>query len=57
MNSVHHRHSDKMFEGFKHIIATFHDSTFEIVCKEYSFEVFNDKTYKEIVILCTQDLL
>ena len=57
MNSVHHRHSDKMFEGLKHIIATFHDRTFEIVCRKYSFEIFKDCTFNKIVSISTQELL
>lgn len=57
MNSVHHRHSDKLFEGLKHIIATFHDRTFEIVCEKYTFNIFKNCTFNKIVNISAQELL
>ncbi len=35
MNSVHRRHRPEMFEGYRHIALTFHDETFECVCRRY----------------------
>lgn len=39
MNSVHLHHDDKQFQKYKHYIWTFHDTTFECVAEQYSFEI------------------
>lgn len=40
-NRVHPNHSDVMFEGLRHLIFTFHDTTFEIVSDGYQFDVLS----------------
>jgi len=49
MNSVHPYHNDKSFSEYRHYIFFFHDTCFEIVCK--NFEILQDtqKTLKEEV--------
>lgn len=37
-NSVHPRHNDKMYDSYRHFIFTFHDSTLELIAKDFSFE-------------------
>ena len=37
MNSVHSSHDPKRFEGLRHFIFAFHDSTFECVAESYTF--------------------
>lgn len=39
MNSVHPQHRDEVFDGYRHFIFTFHDSTFECVAEALSAEV------------------
>ena len=39
MNSVHPQHQDEAFAGYRHLIFTFHDSTFECVAEALSAEV------------------
>jgi hypothetical protein len=39
MNSVHARHSRERFMQRRHIIFTFHDSTFECITTSYSIEI------------------
>lgn len=39
MNSVHPQHTKGMFESCRHIIITFHDSTFECVADGYDVNV------------------
>lgn len=39
MNSVHSNHTPAMFDGLRHFIFTFHDSTFECVAKGYECRV------------------
>lgn len=40
MNSIHPYHSDEQFKDFRHLIFFFHDTCFEIVCK--NMEILND---------------
>lgn len=35
MNSVHERHNPARFEGYKHFVFAFHDSTFECVAESF----------------------
>ena len=39
MNAVHPRHDPRRFDGLRHFIFTFHDSTFECVARGVKFEV------------------
>ncbi len=35
MNSVHPDHVDSAFEAYRHLVLSFHDSTFEAVCMDF----------------------
>lgn len=37
-NRVHHRHHDSQFDGLRHFIWTFHDSTFEVLATSFAVE-------------------
>ena len=39
MNSVHPRHNRKLFEGLRHLVFAFHDSTFECVADGFAVEL------------------
>src|SRR5262245_12400285 len=39
MQSVHPNHSPRFRSGLKHIVLSFHDSTFECVCSEYAMRI------------------
>ncbi len=39
MNSVHQMHRPERFLQYRHLIITFHDSTFECVCREFEAKV------------------
>ncbi len=36
MNSVHPDHRDAAFDGYQHLVFAFHDSTFEVICRDLS---------------------
>ena len=38
MNRVHDRHDDALFDGYRHFIWTFHDSTFECLAEGFAAE-------------------
>jgi hypothetical protein len=40
MNQVHPQHTLARFALMRHLIFTFHDSTFECICRGFEFEVF-----------------
>jgi len=42
-NSVHPRHTDKMFTKYRHFIFTFHDSTAEVIATNYSVKIYSNK--------------
>ena len=37
MNSVHPRHSPELFEGLRHYVLSFHDTTFECVAEGFDY--------------------
>lgn len=39
MNRVHEHHDWRYFDGLKHYIFSFHDSTFEVVAKAFTFYI------------------
>ena len=39
MNSVHPYHKKEYFEGYKHFIFSFHDTTLEVISESYEFEI------------------
>ena len=41
MNQVHPYHKKEHYQDYKHFIFTFHDTTLEVISKEYSFNVTN----------------
>jgi hypothetical protein len=55
MNEVHPYHNLKMFEGFKHFILAFHDSTFECIAKDFEVEIVAD-TFSNIMVLMKEKL-
>ena len=40
MNRVHPHHTDAMFDGVRHFIFAFHDSTFECLAHDFSISLF-----------------
>jgi hypothetical protein len=51
MNSVHPNHRKERFYSYKHIVLSFHDTTLEVVCKGYGFEILNGSVRKAISIM------
>lgn len=47
-NSVHPYHNKKIFMDNKHYIFYFHDSCFEIICKEISVEIYKTDSLNNI---------
>lgn len=43
-NRVHWAHEDTHYDAYRHFIFTFHDSTFEIVAKQYSVEFWGRRS-------------
>jgi hypothetical protein len=39
MNAVHPRHTPALFDGYRHFIFAFHDSTFECVAEDFTIAV------------------
>lgn len=50
MNAVHPYHKKENFENYKHYIFFFHDSCFEIVCKDFEIKRFPESTLKDEMI-------
>lgn|SRR3989338_3469495 len=46
-NSVHPYHKSEVYAELQHLIFFFHDSCFEIVCKDYAYELLNEVKMKE----------
>ncbi|MEL7500804.1 MAG: hypothetical protein AAFN77_24640 [Planctomycetota bacterium] len=40
MNRIHRMHQDSMFDGMRHFIFAFHDSTFECLADDFSVSLF-----------------
>jgi hypothetical protein len=40
MNAVHPRHTPELFDGYRHFIFTFHDSTFECIARDFTITVY-----------------
>lgn len=52
-NRIHSRHSDSMYNGLKHYIATFKDEVFEVIAR--SFEEI-ELSSEEVLKLVTQSI-
>lgn len=50
MNRVHPYHKDELFDDFKHYIFFFHDSCFEIICKNYELVYHSSETMSEEIM-------
>jgi hypothetical protein len=48
INRVHPEHKKEDFEFLNHYILTFHDTTLEIIAKDYSVEIFNGSMQQAI---------
>ena len=46
-NSVHPYHKPEKYHELQHLIFFFHDTCFEIVCKDYSYELLSEIKMKE----------
>jgi hypothetical protein len=55
MNEVHPYHNLKMFEGYKHFILAFHDSTFECIAEDFEVEIV-DVTFFDALGLMKEKL-
>ena len=44
-NAVHHNHHDSFFADCRHLIFTFKDETFEVVCEGYTIEKLEGDPY------------
>ncbi|MBI1203361.1 MAG: hypothetical protein GC182_12700 [Rhodopseudomonas sp.] len=44
-NSVHHEHVPGHFKSKRHIIFTFHDSTLEVLCDSFEYEVHHETVF------------
>lgn len=43
-NRIHQRHSDSLFDGYRHFAIAFHDSVFEAIAYDYSAEELGPKS-------------
>lgn len=57
MNRVHRAHKKELFDGLRHFIFGFHDSTFEIVGEDFQFELKNDDWHRAHVLSRMRALL
>ena len=48
-NSVHPYHKKDKFKELSHYIFFFHDTCFEIVCRDYKYELIDERKQKEIM--------
>ena len=55
MNEAHPYHNLKKFEGYKHFILAFHDSTFECIAKDFAVEIVAD-TFSNAIGLMKEKL-
>ncbi|MEO2078277.1 MAG: hypothetical protein ABGX20_23355 [Bacillus sp. (in: firmicutes)] len=55
MNEVHPYHNLKLFEGYKHFILSFHDSTFECIAQDFEVEIVAE-TFSNAIALMKEKL-
>ena len=55
-NSVHPYHKPEHYAKLQHLIFFFHDTCFEIVCKDYTYEVLPEAKMKERMREVVSDL-
>lgn len=57
MNSVHPAHTQEMFDSLRHLIFGFHDSTFEILARQFDVELMSDDWNRVKVFSRMRELL
>ncbi len=57
MNRVHPSHNKELFDGLRHFIFGFHDSTFEILARDFQLELMCDQWDRAHVIPRMWELL
>jgi hypothetical protein len=57
MNRVHPAHRKEHYDDLRHFIFGFHDSTFEILAQDFSFELMTDDWHRNHVIARMRELL
>lgn len=57
MNSVHPAHTKDMFDSLRHLVFGFHDSTFEILTREFDLDLMNDHSNRINVFPRMRELL
>ena len=48
MNRVHYRHSDAIYDGLRHFIFAFHDSTFECLAHDFDVALFSGSMQRAV---------